>query len=57
MYLIDTNIIFYFVRNNPLKNLYRSEMESAMPLSIFIQTFAESHVSARHLDCGNGNAT
>lgn len=41
MFIVDTSVVSFFVRNNPLKELYRSEIESALPLSISVQTVAE----------------
>ncbi len=41
MYIIDTSVVSYFVRDNPLKELYRTEMSSELPLSISLQTVAE----------------
>ena len=41
MYIVDTSVVCFFVRGNPLKDLYRSEIESTLPLNISVQTMAE----------------
>ena len=50
MVLVDTSVVSFFIRNHPLKELYRSEMEGVAPLYLSVQTIAEIVVGAERAD-------
>jgi len=52
MFLVDTSVVSFFIRNNSLKELYRPEMEGVAPLYLSVQTIAEIVVGAERDNWG-----
>lgn len=52
MFLVDTSVVSFFLRNSPLKERYRQEMEGVAPLYLSVQTIAELVVGAERDNWG-----
>lgn len=52
MFLLDTSVVSYIVRKDPLAKLYHAEVTSGMACYVSAQTLGEMYLGARAADWG-----